>query len=384
MTLLQEDAVDQLGPFVYENWQAHLAGLPSEIAYEFPLFTDAYIVGEIREGLGPYQLLNNVPIFNKNRPALILYVAIHSSGEESPVDWNKTDTTRYHGGMLSDEIAALVSLCLGIRLQAGEFSRVFDKSTGPRGLPRNGGLGPDPVLQIPERHPTIPGVYDQHTLESANILPSLFKLDPFQSVALVKSARLYQQAVWLCDSTPELSWVLLTSAIETAANEWRKDQYTPVERLRVSKLDRLITILSEKGGDELVEFVAQLIAPYLGSTKKFVEFMINFLPPPPDKRPAQHVQIPWNKKFMRDAFRTIYSYRSSALHNGIPFPDPMCFGAMKMSKEAYDEKIWGASSTKGGVWREADLPMNLHIFEYLVRNGLLNWWQSMANATQSF
>jgi hypothetical protein len=38
-----------------------------------------------------------------------------------------------------------------------------------------------------------------------------------------------------------------------------------------------------------------------------------------------------------------------------------------------------ATRTKGGVWNQKDTPMLLHLFEYVVRKSLLNWWQDMAN-----
>ena len=39
---------------------------------------------------------------------------------------------------------------------------------------------------------------------------------------------------------------------------------------------------------------------------------------------------------------------------------------------------FGATETKGSVWVAQDLPMLLHIFEYIVRKTLLKWWESMA------
>jgi hypothetical protein len=39
---------------------------------------------------------------------------------------NKTDTSRYHGGDLADELAALISLTLGICPKAGGERRIFE------------------------------------------------------------------------------------------------------------------------------------------------------------------------------------------------------------------------------------------------------------------
>jgi hypothetical protein len=32
---------------------------------------------------------------------------------------------------------------------------------------------------------------------------------------------------------------------------------------------------------------------------------------------------------------------------------------------------------KGGVWLAKDTPIQLHTFEYIVRNSIINWWKSL-------
>ena len=114
--------------FAYENWRAADTKAPSLGGYEVPLYTDAHITGTVRDGYGPYQFLNTVPGVSEGSlaPSIILRV-------ESHVDWSfvvyrpmtRTDSESYHGGGLNEEVAALVSLCLGIRLKAGGISREF-------------------------------------------------------------------------------------------------------------------------------------------------------------------------------------------------------------------------------------------------------------------
>jgi hypothetical protein len=31
----------------------------------------------------------------------------------------------------------------------------------------------------------------------------------------------------------------------------------------------------------------------------------------------------------------------------------------------------------GGVWQEKDIPMLLNVFEFIVRNTLLQWWKTL-------
>jgi hypothetical protein len=50
------------GPFAYENWKMAQSGAPVQCIEEYPLFTDAHIIGEARDKYGPYQLLNIVPL----------------------------------------------------------------------------------------------------------------------------------------------------------------------------------------------------------------------------------------------------------------------------------------------------------------------------------
>src|SRR5438105_1435896 len=114
--LSTQDALAR-GPDVFENWKAALAGMPSLGASEYLLFTDAHITGHIGEGFGPYQFHNTVPIDNldKVQPSIVLRMEHHLKYDVSQINYEKTDDERYHGGYINDEIAALVSICLGIR-----------------------------------------------------------------------------------------------------------------------------------------------------------------------------------------------------------------------------------------------------------------------------
>jgi hypothetical protein len=97
----------------YDNWIAATKDEPSQGAFEYPLFTDARITGEITEGYGPYQFLNPVHLRKRPglvRPAIILRFELRLKFPD-PV-MKSTDARRYHGGSLIDEIAALSSLAL--------------------------------------------------------------------------------------------------------------------------------------------------------------------------------------------------------------------------------------------------------------------------------
>jgi hypothetical protein len=117
------------GPALFENWRAALQNRDIIGAYECPLYSDAWFVGEMVT-VGPYQFINTLAYPSTNRPGgqvapgLVLRVNLHVEFEKPTMD--KTDTSRYHGGWLSDEVAALAALAMGARVEAGPTSREFE------------------------------------------------------------------------------------------------------------------------------------------------------------------------------------------------------------------------------------------------------------------
>jgi hypothetical protein len=369
------------GPISYENWKAEEKGEEVQYCVEFPLFTDAYVTGEITHEYGPYQVLNTTPQFKPQliAPALILRIEEHLKNDPTRKTMIKTDTTFYHGGWLADEIAALFSLNLGIRLKAGGATRRFEPGGDPKGRPEILSLHKDPVfIKNPAYRPVIPYDTDTYCINDAHTLRSYPKLSPTDAVALVKAARLYQDALWISEFQPSFSWLFFVSAIETSANHWRRETELPLDRMRAFKpeLEKLLNRYSS----ELPEKVANVISEYMGSTKKFLAFVIHFLPDPPAKRPSKPFQTAWETPAMEKSLRKIYAWRSKALHGGTPFPEPMCIPPLFPPGEVYGEKQPGlAVQSMGGTWTTDDIPMCLHIFEYIVRHSLLNWWDSMLN-----
>lgn len=376
-------ASDHMLPVVL-NWLARTAGEERFATFEFPLFSDAGFTGEIRDGSWPYEFLNTVPVSfdpgDVNAP-VILRCHIHRSQSEVP-DFSRTESSAYHGGEMTDEIAALASLCTGTRLRAGGASRAFDASTqDPLGRPVSWDRRPIPVLRLNPKRLVLPGVVGLHSLEALQRFKSLPSLTAKQAVSLVRAARLYQDALWIAESEPALAWLMFVSAIETAGNEWSANNGTPLDRLEQSKPE-LVQMITDASSRELAEKIANAIEPSLGATKKFVEFSLAFLPDPPEKRPLPAFQIEWEVAALKKTFGIIYGYRSKALHGGSPFPAPMCepAEAHEIMEGISERGTTGlAASTMGGVWRAKDLPVNLHMYHYIVRGTLLRWWASLAD-----
>jgi hypothetical protein len=371
------------GPSFYENWKAALVGKAVQSSFEFPFFTDAHITGTIEEGYGPYQFINTVLSSIRDtsprRPAIIFRVDLHLTFDPSELEMDKTDDERYHGGDIQDEAAALVSLSVGIRLKSGAMIRRWYEPHGdPKGYPCYFQFAGDPVLPTSVVDAVVPRALGNHSLDDITPIANLHRLPPKDAVVLIRAARLYQDGLWISESEPNLSWLMFISALETAANHWRTATETPVDRLRTSR-PNLEEILKQYGGDELVLKVAEEVAPYMGSTKKFVDFVLAFLPDPPSDRPYEWAQHSWNTKHMKASLGTIYKYRSRALHGGKPFPAPMCHPPDRLGPEVGVGEIPAglATSDKGGIWLNEDTPMLLHTFEYIVRGALLNWCQSL-------
>jgi hypothetical protein len=228
---------------------------------------------------------------------------------------------------------------------------------------------PEHGLQLPRALRWMDNPIQLQESECANRLGSFAGLDGEAAGVLVAAARLYQDALWMAELDPHLAWLLLVSAVETAANHWRRKNRNHVERLTDSK-PALVKLLHERGGADLVEEVAKEIADVTGATLKFTEFILAFNPGPPEGK--RLIPVDWSN--LREAVRLVYRWRSKALHGGTPFPAPMC-NAPRVQDGAISERPFGlAAGTGGAMWDNDETPMLLHVFEHITRGTLLRWW----------
>jgi hypothetical protein len=379
-----EDFWAQAGALSSENWKAALRGAPLGDAFEYPLFTDASLEGEIAN-FGPYEVLNAL-VDDANRdtrtPAAFLRVnyQLDAPLRDSAVTYDKL----WHGGQIEDEITALLSLALGIRLKAGAATRVFYANRDPKGRPwgfKNFG-GEDPVFVSSSFGPLLPSATGLHQLRLPDEVARFHEIGKTDSVALVRSARLYQNAVWVAEADPSQAWLLLVSAIETAA--WEND--TPLTDLLRDWMPDLAEILLEVGGPDHLSRVAQRLGKKtMGATKRFRDFVLYFLPEPPPVRPREYAQHDWTRPAIKKSLNSIYGHRSNALHGGKPFPAPMCWPPRSDGEAFYEKPAAGGTAAGRGdnMWAAQDLPMHLHTFEYIVRRALLGWWRSLLQLPES-
>src|SRR5260370_27582879 len=180
------------------NWLAFRSGDTWLGTDEFPLFADAWITGELE--VGPYRFVNTVAFKSGTaRAAIVLRYAMDRPWQEP--DFQKTNTDLYHGGSPPQELAALASLAMGIRLRAGHSTRRFEPKGDPFGRPNEMHSRGAPYFDVPDSY-ILPSALGPHLLDSLQILNRLPALTQADARALMRSARLYQDALWLAESVP--------------------------------------------------------------------------------------------------------------------------------------------------------------------------------------
>ena len=385
------------GPYSYRNWceKSEKEEIP-RYAAEIQLFSDANFIGSRIEH-GPYTVMNAQP-YSLGETEQFMYARLvlryeqHSDLNQDPTStFRKTDISRYHGGTSSDEIASLYSLCWGVRIKGGGMIREFGQYNGygTYGKPRTPTINETPIFSpSPDGSHILQWHYGTKNLnEIDEQIRSYILLNPNQASALICSTRLYQDAVWLAENNPETSWLLLVSAIEVAANYWypkEKISDNLVEQLKHFKPELFEELNNlEHDGAKSIEIVSKHLESVLGASKKFRQFLSEFRPKePPSERPISY-QINWSNNSISKILSKIYEYRSLALHDGKPFPKFMCMPPRldHQNNIPYESPDIGiAASTRGASWEAKDLPMHLHIFEYIVRHSLLKWWDSMVKS----
>lgn len=351
-------------PLIYRAFLADAKGATIESAFEFPLFTDARIIGEL--SIGPLTLLN--PVFTEQRagffrPAIV--VRCRATIDRHERDLGKTNTDLYHGGSFLDEVAALISLTLGFRVRAGQVNREFSNQQD-QGRPRAWDHKQWPESRVVPMRPILPYSHDAVTLGvgSLNSFAQLHRMQPGDAAALVKAARSYQDALWIGEWEPEQAWLQFVSAIEAAATRFRPPGMDDTALL-FEYDPQTARKLREYGGDRLVAELAPILVAKMGATRKFCEFIIQHFPDEPSVRPTAG-KLPWSPDGLKPMLKIIYDHRSRALHGGTPFPAPMCLPPADMGGAPSEVPIGLAMSAKSGVWRAEDTPMLLHPFAHLV------------------
>ncbi len=269
-----------------------------------------------------------------------------------------------------EQIAIILSLILGIRLKAGAMNRKKEIDTNnldpfDLGEPVNYRVHENPsvvsFLSNPEM-PILPSATRTINLNSEiKFFHKIRFLENEDAIAFMRAAKLYRDALWLIESEPSLSWIMLVSAIEAMAKQWVKSEGLTFETLKNRHLAMEDLCGNKKG---LIEIE--------GKKKKhskiaFVAFILYHFPEEPRNRPSVGDSIgPWNDEGnILDYILEIYERRSSALHEGIIFPKIMCQSPLFRDPPA--EKAASILCVS-----EKNL-MLISTFEYVVKGSLLKW-----------
>jgi len=357
------------GPRLWENWQAYDPRSPAEEAFEVALYSDADLAGRVDDPAWPVSLMPALPPL---RTGLKLTAIARIRWNTTAVyDMTASDTASYHGGDAADEVAALVSLALGVRCRSGGITRRWLRGDlDPLGTPFEIDHRRPYLPEQAGRRPLLPAISStgEHIVtgnleECRPLLDSFPNAPGRRATALIRAARQYEHALWVAEDDPNLAWLQLVSALEVAALDSTADR-NPAERLKIAKPELFAQLLT--AGEAHTEAVAEELADQVKSTARFLDFMDRFQPDPPVHRPPPYAQVDWPK--MHKHLSQVYGYRSKALHSGKPFPDPMCSAPFKNADGCPEERpSYISAAAAGAVWQAKELPMYLHTFSYITR-----------------
>lgn len=382
-----DSPLSYLGPHLWLNWQGQLVGQPARAVSkdqsilihplweERALYSDADVSGEIE--FGPYALLMTLAGGGRvGRASQTLVFRHHDHLLEAPPDLmrEELDLGGWTGGDIGDQAAALLALALSRRVRSGGVVRQGFHPGDPLGRP----FAPthqSPILAEPGRASLLPGIAKSAMVQDAQpLLERYGLLTGSDAIALTRAAGQYADALWWADADPRVSWIKLVGALEVAANRWDRaldndDAVALLKRHRGSLYAKL-----KKIDQRAVDVVAQSLAGMLNVERKLLSFTLHYAPDPPEHRP-EGARVDFDD--LEPALRQVYEWRSRDLHDGVPFPAPLCEPPINTDDAPFERFPAIGVSGGGGYWPADLLPMYLHVFAHIVGGALRNWWKEL-------
>jgi hypothetical protein len=372
-------AEQPIGPAAWRNWHAATTGAPWQQRVEHGLYSDSGFVGDL-PNLGPYHIINTVSrtgpaSAGDSQQSLVLRHDWHLPIEPLLIraDPLTTQVEAYHGGWVDEELAALLSLALGVRCRSGGVIRVWWSADDELGRPSAFDHRPPTISRA--RFSMLPHVArDQVLLDDCRpLLEGYATLGAANAITLVRAARQYQLAIWNADDDPNLTWLQLVGALEAAGREQTID--TPFELLDElwPELGNILHHAKLDDSHAIVQELAQLVR----ATKRIREIVRRYMPAPLEPRPPSYQQVKWNR--LVESVTRIYALRSRALHEGVPMPGPLLQPPLPAG-DPLPERPGGTHGIGDSVWTDADMPMYLHVFAHVVRDVLCGWWEDLISS----
>ena len=370
------------GPIGWRNWRAFELGTRrAPEGFQVALYSDARFIDELSD-LGPYTVFNTVahghPTPGIMTLTLVLRVEEYGQAyiDVAPPMRDRTVGT-YHGGWLADELAALLALAGGFRLEAGEMTRRF-RGTRGRGVPTQWRPRPPSPAVAPADAPMLPHIARRVNLdEIRELLKSYSSVPAEAATSLVRAARQFQRGLLIAELDPNAAWLQLVSAVEVAAAQHIQDRAAPWDVL-VAGWPEMAAELRRVSPTRRAA-LAELLAPQVRSAARYRNFLKEFPPPKPEVRASQHARVNWTKRGLSKAMVKIYDHRSAALHAGVPFPAPLCWPPRRDEAGLPEERPYtGGVGSFDAFWPPDDLPMHLHVYAYVVGHALRTWWAHLA------
>lgn len=368
------EILDKPAPQLWKNVQFKKLGRIPSVIVETRLYSDSYFLSEYRNN-DHISVLNGLPSRFQSRYEMsaALMLRLYSYIPRSYIrNGVKSQYTHYHGGSIYDEVAALISLILDVRVMSGKPEREFGYDDDPLGRPTFNGQRHGPTYNFNGQYEQIPRLRRDVDLSALLKLSDFEVLSAEDAIALMKAARLYQKALWVANDSPETAWLFLVSAAEAAAVRYGSRAAPPVLP------PRILDLLNSAGATHLAQALAEELKVVSAPTSKFVGFLKRFSPSAPEPRPG-YSKFNFSKKNIKKAVSKIYDHRSNVLHNGTAFPAPMCFAPHVFENGANAEIPDGlAVHTLDSSWSNSDTPMLLSTFSYIVRGALIAWWAELS------
>lgn len=373
------------------GWAA-LNGLAADdliIGAVHPLYGEAQVIGDdVIIGQVTVESAGNTVVDSTTipeRPILFATVEAHQAEVDPAGSQQDASPGVYHGGYTDDELAAVISLWCGIPCRSGGASRLR-LSTSPDSRWRATEMMYD-VQRYSRprpngRSPIVGRTSSLNVAEIGEALRAYARCEPKDVAALLRATRSYSLGRWVINDDPNETWLRYVSAIETAAQHWKRGGQRSLDALRTEERALAEALRSiDPMAEDLV--AKSSLVQGLKAGKTFVEFLTEFSPPPPDSRPAPAFQLDFGDVHqMSTIFRIVYGARSAALHGSEPFPLPMLVGSVVPKEDGtltYSETGIGGLSAQGagGSWLPEDAPVSLNTWDYITRETLLNWARSI-------